>query len=404
MESVLKQDPHVAVLTVLFIAPMLGLFSALSIAPFLALLAIAMLVKGGWRNLRPPFHPSYAVLGLAFAWALASCLWSPSGTLFSLRGWSQTLGTFFCGAIVVSAFHQANDTVKSRIWHRLSISLTAAAIVLLAVGVGAKIAPDGLLAGRKMSDWTIHFDRQQTICVMMLWPAAFALQRMGNGKKAVGLLVLIAASTLANVSLAAKIALLSGLMMWCIERLRPGLGFSLVKIGTVGFLLFFPLAAAQIPSPDAVVQIEHLPSSAAHRLIIWKYVADKVAQNPITGWGYESSRTIGNHEKFSAYNAAGELVMHEEILPLHPHNATMQLWVELGGIGVVLVAAFLWLALSRAQTLFTPMAAPYAVAIFTGCAVILNVSYGVWQSWWLSTVWLTLALVPSFATEKSDDY
>ena len=81
-------------------------------------------------------------------------------------------------------------------------------------------------------------------------------------------------------------------------------------------------------------------------------------------------------------------------LPLHPHNAALQLWLELGVPGAVLFALFaalLWRALATAR-----WPRLYAAATGAGLTVALVASfttYGVWQEWWLGALCLSLFLV-----------
>jgi exopolysaccharide production protein ExoQ len=84
----------------------------------------------------------------------------------------------------------------------------------------------------------------------------------------------------------------------------------------------------------------------------------------------------------------------ETWLPLHPHNAPLQLWLELGVPGAVLfalTAAYPWLALAAAEwpALFTAAAG----AALTAAFVASLGTYGIWQEWWQGTLWFSLFLV-----------
>ena len=67
-----------------------------------------------------------------------------------------------------------------------------------------------------------------------------------------------------------------------------------------------------------------LPESSRHRVEIWNAVADLIVQKPLLGWGFDASRAIG----------VG--------VPLHPHNASLQVLLELGAVGGVIAVANLW--------------------------------------------------------------
>ena len=259
---------------------------------------------------------------------------------------------------------------------------------------------------RKFIDFSLHLDRGVTIAALLFWPSLFCLNRSGHAKFALAFTVLTGLTILLNSSLTGKIAFFGGWIVWGIERFGPGIGLKGLRLVIVGFLLGFPLIASQIPSIEAVAQWDKLPSSAQHRLIIWKFVSGKIEENPLTGWGYEGARTIGNHQIFSTFLPDGRILT-GEILPLHHHNGTLQVWLELGGIGIVLVALFLWLSLGRVMVWIGRPVAPYVAAVVAGSFIISNVSYGLWQSWWLSTIWLCAALLtaiashPDFGTNSS---
>jgi O-antigen ligase len=110
-----------------------------------------------------------------------------------------------------------------------------------------------------------------------------------------------------------------------------------------------------VPPPAEMRTEMHLPGSHYHRLSIWNFTADRVAERPIVGRGLETSKVIpGNKTRPDGIDAA---------LPLHPHNAALQMWLELG------VAA--------------------AAGCFVSATVFALISYGIWQSWWLPA--LTIA-------------
>jgi O-antigen ligase len=79
---------------------------------------------------------------------------------------------------------------------------------------------------------------------------------------------------------------------------------------------------------------------------------------------------------------------------LHPHNAALQVWLELGAPGAALFAlivAILWGALARVT--WPPLFAAAAGAGLTIAIIGCFGTYGIWQEWWLGTLSLALFLV-----------
>ena len=84
----------------------------------------------------------------------------------------------------------------------------------------------------------------------------------------------------------------------------------------------------------------------------------------------------------------------ETWMPLHPHNAALQVWLELGAPGAVLFAllvALVWGAFVRVEwpPLFAAAAGATLAIGFVGCFG----TYGIWQEWWLGTLSFSLFLV-----------
>jgi O-antigen ligase len=89
-----------------------------------------------------------------------------------------------------------------------------------------------------------------------------------------------------------------------------------------------------------------------------------------------------------------------EILPLHPHNAVLQVWLELGGVGVLLgfgALAFTLGAAFRAPDLAHRVSrAVLAAGAAAGISVAL-ISFGIWQEWWIASLGLLAAALAGAA-------
>ena len=126
-----------------------------------------------------------------------------------------------------------------------------------------------------------------------------------------------------------------------------------------------------------------------HRLYIWEFAAQRIAEHPIRGWGMNASRDMPEGKKVVEGKAWSGYVM-----PLHPHNAVLQVWLELGVPGALLfgvfgVLVFLGIVRPHIPRAHSAAAAGQAVTALT----LLSSSYGIWQSWWLATLWLSASLM-----------
>jgi O-antigen ligase len=159
---------------------------------------------------------------------------------------------------------------------------------------------------------------------------------------------------------------------------------------------------AILTAPMTLPRIERLPAllaaadsfkdSAGHRLLIWSFTGDRIAERPVVGWGLDSARAIPG--------GSDEIRPAQNWLPLHPHDAALQLWLELGAPGAALFAALIGLLWLRLADAAWPRL--YAAAAGGSLAAALAVAFagwGIWQEWWLGT--LALALFATIAMARA---
>jgi O-antigen ligase len=82
-----------------------------------------------------------------------------------------------------------------------------------------------------------------------------------------------------------------------------------------------------------------------------------------------------------------------DALPLHPHNAFLQWRVELGLPATLLCALVVAWVLWRSGASGPAPVRAASLACAAAGLVIALLGYGVWQAWWMSTMWLAAALL-----------
>src|SRR5205814_7090354 len=109
------------------------------------------------------------------------------------------------------------------------------------------------------------------------------------------------------------------------------IGFGVFGIAVAGLPLMFPLSLGF----EATCWLADHKASAAHRLEIWGFVAERVRQRPVTGWGLDAARRLPGgttpvviHHCDETGRPNGIALSHQP-LPLHPHNAVLQVGLEL---------------------------------------------------------------------------
>jgi O-antigen ligase len=157
----------------------------------------------------------------------------------------------------------------------------------------------------------------------------------------------------------------------------------LVLTTALTFVLIVPIA---IVAYDKGGTTSHwLKHSAQHRVEIWHFAAQRILERPLLGYGFNASRYVPNGDAVSAFLPPGQ-----SLIPLHPHDAFLQIWLELGAVGALIVAAGLVSilgALGRWPAASTRFIFPgYAAGL-----VVAALAFGIWQSWWMATIAFSIA-------------
>jgi O-antigen ligase len=195
---------------------------------------------------------------------------------------------------------------------------------------------------------------------------------------ATGAMIFILAGTTAKTALATGVAI--ALLLY-LSRSRTAHAAAVISVLVI---ITAPLTFARVGwFPVLTEAADAVKLSAGHRLWIWSFAGDRIAERPLAGWGLDASRSIPGGKD--------PIRPGETWLPLHPHNAPLQLWLELGVPGAVLFAllvAYVWHALAIA-----PWSRMFGAATGGSLAVAMIAciaAYGIWQEWWLGELWFSL--------------
>jgi O-antigen ligase len=372
-------------LFVVVMTPLLAYIAPLGFAPLLAL--TGLLVLPGIRLTRAAAPPLLILVALA-VWAAISLSWSPAAIDVSkLKGYDdlETL-TAMKLFLQVAAYGAAVVGLRglADVGARRAATVLAYGVVALAV-VAALDSLSGAAVYQKLHAMTgeairpdlamVKVSLSTYVLALLFWPAALILSRLSR-RGLIGLLVLATVVTSKICSSdACLVALAAGGAVWAMVYLAGRNGAKvLVGLVAVPFVLA-PLAVLVAVETGFIAWLHRMvPASWDMRLNIWTFAADHIQSHPFRGWGLDASRTFG------------------PAIPLHTHNAQLQVWLELGAIGAALAGVFFcWLAygvvrLSERSRAEAAMAAGALVAYM----VIGGLSFGVWQEWWLALGALTV--------------
>lgn len=133
-----------------------------------------------------------------------------------------------------------------------------------------------------------------------------------------------------------------------------------------------------------------LPAEGDHLVALWRDVTYALPNHLLAGFGYDASASLTR-------GVGGQILA-------SPRNAALQIWLELGLIGVALAALALWLALTGMDR-DDDRSAPAALAVSASALVMMFSGLAAWQSWWLMTLGLTsvsLAFLARLGARRRD--
>lgn len=378
-----------------FVAPLLAIYAALGMAPLLAFGAAALVLDFIVAKRAFRFHRRYAIiLGCVLAWGLISLLWTlnPKGALLTA---AQLCGVFLCTLILVgspSAYSRATG-------HALLAGFTVALSIYSIENVFN--APIQSLIGKAYTEpesLYSPFNRGLAVLVMLL-PAVVMTLRRSRPFFCVIVIGWTAAVVFAYFGSAMKLALVVELAVFAVVLATPRIAVRIIGSLAAAMILAAPFAANLFITPELVEAVSRRSEniSVQHRLVIWRFAAQNIMERPLTGWGLDSARVLREGKtpiRLHAKACQAPCYRVGELLPLHPHNMALQWWLELGVIGAAFGAALiLSLFWTIAGSHFPIWDRALLAAQAAAGIVISGLSYGAWQSWWLST----LALVSAFS-------
>lgn len=357
--------------------------------------ALGLLTAHG-RRLLPGAAPLWLLVILAALGTLGtlSASWAiePAVSLYKA---AQLLFIFAAGVILCAGARAATEGegCRSRVGTALLAGAgTAAALLLIERYMGMPLSSLIKPWPPEETAPLFRLNRASVLFAILSFPAAWiTYRRWGN----VPALLTLIGSLLVVLSLgssAAVFGLILGLITAVIVRWAPRVAPRVLAVGLVLSSLAAPLAAsAVLDTPPVSTSIQRLQLSAYHRLLIWDFASQRIAERPLLGWGLDSSRAIphGHGEARQPTDAWAQ----GELLPLHPHNAALQIRLELGLVGLLIACLLVAVPIWRSGRQFSDdWALAAALGSVTAISVVAFASFGIWQSWWLCSIWIVVSL------------
>ncbi len=116
---------------------------------------------------------------------------------------------------------------------------------------------------------------------------------------------------------------------------------------------------------------------AGNRVEIWNFVTNYALNNPIYGYGVEATRYVTDFQHAHIY--------HNKSTTLHPHNFSIQIWIEFGVVGVLFLGTLLF-SLAKKIQIQPDQSRKYILSSSIAILSVAAMGYGAWQSWWLGEI------------------
>ncbi|HAB38135.1 MAG TPA: hypothetical protein DCE52_09105 [Rhodobacteraceae bacterium] len=385
----------------IFMLPVIASFSSRSTVPILFFLTLLSFFYSDKPLIRIPLNKGVlTIVVMSIGWLLFRAMYIESGE-HSLLSWTKIVAICGAGLILFRYVIGLDDKNKARISRFLigGVFVSLAIIFIGCLSIDAGYA-EFLRTGR--SDQKTIFSAG-VIFVSLICPAVLYYSWINN--KIIFSLLIITVSIVMTISqsFAAIFAVMAGVLSSIFILYFGFKAINVIKICLIFFTLSVPILGPGIltgvneivlgQQSEEADESVGIKGSVAHRYYIWKFTIDRAREHPILGWGLDASRSLPGGDV--------NIGIGRELMPLHPHNAFLQIWVELGYVGLMLLASIIWLMFPR-----TPPGEAFdkrmAILPITICmlVVIMSLSFGIWQSWWMSSIALIICLA-SMANGKA---
>ena len=399
---------------VIFLLAPIGLFAPKATVLLLIVAALNWFIGGEFSGSKLSSIPRLPFAGLAvlLVWSLLSSFWSVD-MMLSLKLIAPLAALLAIGLFAMS--FQPQDQIQ------IQNFLMAGFILAIALLIFEASTGNWLTRTGRSLQWVEIYDGYSSgynvdailkngvvILTLLIWPTVGILWRRKMLLIPISLLIallLLAVNYNAKTSI---LALFTGIISITAAHFSNRFTARILAIAFVIGMMATPfLTGLFLTSSDNQKILRYaksinLPSSAVNRLITWKFVVKNIGEKPVLGWGGNSSKSIpGGNDKYilrdMSTDGKGAIVFKDFYLPLHPHNSPLQIWLELGGVGAIIVALFGGILLWRIGGNTGPEN-PWLIGTTVAILMFSLLSFGVWQNWWIAAQFLTLISI--FAAMK----
>lgn len=328
-------------------------------------------------------------LVLLFLWGAVTVAWTPADRPLALWLALRTLTTVAAAYLLLDFCRRLPPAVAARARPWVLPGLLLAAL-LLVFEHSSRLGLTSLISGEEFGGprWADRLNRGALAVLLQAFAPAMLLWL---GRKRAAAAALLAGSLLLVSFYRSETTLAAGLLALAVLAVAlrwPSRAPRLfLWLGVAALLL--PLPAALLLEAVGLQEAAWLDVTAQARVQIWSFTAERILERPLFGWGLDAAGALAN------FGVEPLLPYEERVIPVHPHNGGLQLWLELGLPGLLL-GLLAWRFGAAAATALPPAARAFLYAAAAALLLAQSLSFGLWQSRWLAlafTILLQLRLL-----------
>lgn len=388
----------------LMLLPLALMLSHRAVAP---LLLIAGLVIGMkpliWQQgvtrffMQPRLSDPLAIAGLAFfgfcLWIGVTGIWSPLEDRSRLAI-NVLLPVLSAGAVIWHIQRSSDDTCRTlAFWFYLSVGVAALLLGIEALTGGALRD----LVPPKDESWFRHKDmaalgRGAGGLVLLAIPAFVLLHQRRASVFLPLIFVVLVGIAAFGLGIAANAAgLIAATIAFAAILFRRALGLGVV------FVMLMMMGVSPVIGPIigyfdlTLIADGKLPTSWVQRLYVWQAVSEATPDALPWGAGPDYTRFLARQgELIEISDAFAPLAR----VPTHPHNIFLQIWLEMGIPGIVLLSlAATAGAKAIVQVATNPSLLAASGALGAAILISFSVEASLWQVWRISILgWAAIGL------------
>jgi len=369
----MTQWPAIVVFAAL---PTVGLVAGPSYAVLIFGLAVVQLAQGVFVNGRSTtvaIDPALCLLAAGFAtlcWASMS--WSIDPT-HSLHGALQVTAIMVGALALLAALPPTYETTDLLL--RVLVIATILGATIIVADSLFSYRFEAWVTGRTNVTAATKYNRGIDYLGLIAWPQFAFLALRRRYRETVLLAVCLLAILLIGASLAARVAAVSGVLVFALAFWLPRIVAPLLACSTTVLAAGLPFALRVMANHRAALA-PYLKPSGLQRLEIWDYMTARVFEHPLLGWGIAAANAVPvTPAEISSY-------VFRDTPGTYPHNQWLELWVETGAVGAALGLAFALVVIHRIQRVAAP-SRPFAYAAFASAVAVSCVNFELTtDSWW----------------------